>query len=122
MGSVKFDLFYNVINGNRVNTTERRHGINPANMEALPVVPISSIEDVNAAIVAARRIASEWANVPLHERQERVRKLADALESQTADFAKMLTLEQGKPVRTNIKEQSYFIVDTDTVGSSKARS
>ncbi|KAK2591431.1 hypothetical protein QQS21_010871 [Conoideocrella luteorostrata] len=98
MSRVAFDTFQNVIDGKLVSTTNTRHGINPARLEELPSVPVSSQDDVQAAVNAARRAATSWATVPLQERQQRVVQLADALVSQKEEFANMLTLEQGKPL------------------------
>ena len=98
MGSVAFDTFANVIDGKLVSTTSTRHGINPATLEPLPPVPVSTRDNVRDAVAAAKRAAPAWAATPLNDRQQRVVQLADALASRAADFAKMLTLEQGKPV------------------------
>lgn len=98
MSPVTFDKFWNVIDGKLASTAATRHGINPARIEELPPVPVSTQNDVQAAVDAARRAAPAWAAVPLQERQRRVVQLAEALSSQQDDFAKMLTLEQGKTV------------------------
>lgn len=98
MSLVTFDTFANVIDGKLVSTTRTRHGINPATLEPLPPVPVSTRETVHDAVAAARRAAAAWARTPLQGRQERVVQFADALASHAAGFARMLTLEQGKPV------------------------
>ncbi|POR35378.1 Uncharacterized protein TPAR_04436 [Tolypocladium paradoxum] len=98
MGLVVFDTFANVVDGKLVSTASTRHGINPATLEPLPPVPVSTRETVHDAVAAAKLAASGWAETPLNERQQRVVQFADALASQAGDFAKMLTLEQGKPL------------------------
>ena len=98
MAPVTFDKFYNVIDGKLVSTTNTRHGINPARIEELPPVPVSTKQDVDAVVDAAKRAAPAWAATPIEERKRLLVQLADALSSQQDEFAKMLTLEQGKPV------------------------
>ncbi|PNY25946.1 Uncharacterized protein TCAP_04119 [Tolypocladium capitatum] len=105
MSLVAFDTFANVIDGKLVSTTSARHGINPATLEPLPPVPVSTREAVRDAVAAARRAASAWAEVPLEDRQQRVVRFADALAGHTDAFATMLTLEQGKPVGNRLPDK-----------------
>lgn len=104
MGSVglpKFDVFgeyFNTIDGKLSSTTETRQGTNPATGKPLPDVPVSTQEDVDAAVEAAKKAFKGWAKVPYAERQKACRDFADALESHKDDFAKLLTSEQGKPL------------------------
>ncbi|RYP38058.1 hypothetical protein DL768_010824 [Monosporascus sp. mg162] len=63
-----------------------------------PGVPVSTNDDVNKAVDAAKRAAEEWAEVPWDERQQAVKKFADALEALSEDFARMLNKENVKPV------------------------
>lgn len=98
MAPVTFDKFWNIIDGKLVSTANTRHGINPARIEELPAVPVSTKDDVNAAVDAAKRAAPAWAATPIEERKRLLVQFAEALSSQKDEFAKMLTLEQGKPV------------------------
>lgn len=98
MPTVTFDSFANVIDGKLVSTPETRHGINPATKENLFPVPVSTRGTVDTAVAAAKRASAAWSAIPWSERQQCLIRLADAIEAQTEDFAKMLTLEQGKPV------------------------
>lgn len=106
MGSVtvddRFDLFqgfYNTIDGKLTSTASTRHGINPATGKPNPEVPVSTQEDVDNAVTAAKRAFITWSKVPWLERKRAILCFADALEQYTDDFAKLLTQEQGKPVR-----------------------
>ncbi|KAF7558004.1 hypothetical protein G7Z17_g334 [Cylindrodendrum hubeiense] len=98
MEPLNFDHFLNVIDGSLVGTENTRHGINPATLEALPPVPTSTPNDVEAAVAAAKRAAPAWADTPLAKRKQAVSKYADALAENADNFAKMLVLEQGKPL------------------------
>ena len=91
--------FYNIIDGQISKTKETRHGINPATKEELPPVPVSTKEDVDRAVKAARKAFKKWSKVPMEERRQAVLRFADAIMALAADFAKLLTTENGKPVR-----------------------
>jgi acyl-CoA reductase-like NAD-dependent aldehyde dehydrogenase len=98
---VSFEVFYNVINGKLVKGAKSRHSINPATKKANLEVPIASEQDVNDTVDAAVIAFKSWSRVPLEERKERLLKYADAVKEHAADFAKLLTTEQGKPVSCN---------------------
>jgi acyl-CoA reductase-like NAD-dependent aldehyde dehydrogenase len=104
MGSVDgtgFDLsanFYNVINGEKRSSSRKRHGTNPSTMEQLPDVPIASSQDLDEAVRSSRAAFAEWSEVPVEKRKALVNAFADALEAHAEQFARLLTLEQGKPV------------------------
>lgn len=96
---VSFDTFSNVVDGKLKSTASTRHGINPATLEELAPVPVSTQEDLDVAVAAAAKAQVEWAKVPIEKRREAVGRFADALEKKSEDFSAFLTREQGKPVR-----------------------
>lgn len=104
MGSIglpKFEVFgdyYNTINGKLSSTSQTRHGINPATAKPNAPVPVSTQQDVDAAVAAAKEAFKTWSKVPYAERQKACRDFADALEKNKDDFGKLLTQEQGKPL------------------------
>lgn len=110
MSRATFDTFYNVIDGRLVSTASTRHGINPARLEKLAPVPVSTEQDVQAAVDAAKRAGPAWAATPLQDRRRQVERLADAIESQRDELANMLTLEQGKPVCFSSFRAIYFYI------------
>jgi len=105
MGSVglpQFNVFgeyYNTIDGKLSSTQETRHGINPATGKPNAEVPVATEQDVDAAVDAAKKAFKTWSKTPYAERQKALNNFADAIEKHGADFAKLLTQEQGKPVR-----------------------
>ncbi|KEF54501.1 aldehyde dehydrogenase (NAD+) [Exophiala aquamarina CBS 119918] len=104
MGSVDstgFDLsknFYNVINGEKRSSSRTSHGTNPSTMEQLPEAPIASSQDLDKAVRGSRAAFAEWSEVPVEKRKALVNALAGALEAHSEQFARLLTLEQGKPL------------------------
>ncbi|KAK0759423.1 hypothetical protein N5P37_007611 [Trichoderma harzianum] len=112
MAPLDFESFYNVIDGKLEATAETRHGINPATLEQLPPVPVSTRNDVNRAVEAAQRAAAAWAATPIEERKQKVIQYADAVDALANEFGKMMTLEQGKPLSHAIGEAhgaAYFL-------------
>lgn len=98
-GHIDFERSYgNIINGVSSSTKAVRHGVNPATGKALYDVPLSGQEEVDLAVQSARAAFAKWSKIPLKDRQDAVLRFADALEREKAGFAKLLTLEVGKPV------------------------
>lgn len=116
-----FDLwsdYYNVIDGSLKSTHEVRHGINPATGEHLPPVPVSTFADVEDAVEAAQRAFRNWSRTSWVQRAEAVGNFADALEHHALDFAKLLTVEQGKPVCSTSDCERQIVVSNDNYRTS----
>lgn len=70
----------------------------PATNDVLGVVPAASVEDTGLAIAAAARAFETWKNTPAWTRADLIHKVADAMAARTAQAARQITLETGKPV------------------------
>lgn len=93
-----FTTFSNIINGQTTQTKSVRYGINPANKTALFPSPVSSRDDVSAAIKAARTAFGSWKKTPIELRKEKIKALCAELLAHKTEFSRLLTTEQGKPV------------------------
>ncbi|KAH6665009.1 Aldehyde/histidinol dehydrogenase [Halenospora varia] len=93
-----FSSFSNIINGEKRNTKSTIHGVNPATLEALYPVPVSTEEDIDAAIAAARAAFKTWKKTTVEARKQRLRAFAEGLLLHRIEFAHLLTKEQGKPL------------------------
>ncbi|MEY8099650.1 aldehyde dehydrogenase [Falsihalocynthiibacter sp. S25ZX9] len=71
---------------------------NPATEAILGTVPEGTLDDAQAALEAAQRAQPAWAARPAIERAGFVSKLAQAVIDRTEDLARLITLEQGKPI------------------------
>ncbi|WP_027417056.1 aldehyde dehydrogenase family protein [Aneurinibacillus terranovensis] len=82
-------------------STKIRSILNPATEEVMGMVGDGVIEDAEAAIKAARRAfdSGEWPETPVEKRRDYLRKLADLLEASADEFARLETLNTGKPLR-----------------------
>jgi betaine-aldehyde dehydrogenase len=80
---------------------EVRNILNPANGEVIATVTEGNEQDAKKAIQAAKQAFYEsgWWDTPASERARLLFAVANQLEAQAADFAKLETLNNGKPLR-----------------------
>ncbi|MGH2687056.1 MAG: aldehyde dehydrogenase family protein, partial [Actinomycetota bacterium] len=72
----------------------------PATGETLGEVPISTPEDVDAAARAARDGLEAMERMTVFERAELLHRAADLMEARKEELGRLLSVEQGKPLRT----------------------
>lgn len=72
--------------------------INPATGEPFATAPRASVAQADAAIAAAKAAVPGWVAVPWAERQAKLIALADAIAARKDEIARVLTMEQGKPL------------------------
>ncbi|KAM0541238.1 hypothetical protein ACHAPJ_013326 [Fusarium lateritium] len=94
---IDFNTFSNIINGQTRDTSATRHGVNPSTCEALPPSPVSTHEDIDEAVKAARTAFQSWRKTTVELRKEKIKALAAELLAHKDEFSRLLTLEQGKP-------------------------
>ena len=70
----------------------------PYSGDQLDTVPLASSEQVEACLTAAAAGADSMAALTAHERSEILNRAADLLDAQVEDFARTISLEQGKPI------------------------
>src|SRR5579862_4122186 len=74
--------------------------VSPVTGETLAEVPDAGPDDVDAAVAAARRAQPAWAARSAWERAAICHAIADLIDERREDFARELTMEQGKPYAT----------------------
>jgi succinate-semialdehyde dehydrogenase / glutarate-semialdehyde dehydrogenase len=72
--------------------------LNPATGEAIGTVAHAERADLDAALAAAEKGFAAWKKVSAHERYRLMRRAADGLRGRADAVAKLMTLEQGKPI------------------------
>lgn len=72
--------------------------INPVNGEVIGQLAKASIADLDAALAATDRGFKIWRHTPAFERYGIMRKAAQILRERANDIARLMTLEQGKPL------------------------
>lgn len=90
--------YLNTVNGQLVDSDKSFESINPATGEALGRAPISTQQQVVAAIAAARAAQPAWAARPDAERKALTMQVAEAIKSNAPYLAEWVTREQGKPL------------------------
>ena len=81
--------------------------VNPANLETIGNVPDRSPSEAVLAADAAGRAAAGWAATPAVEREAVLLRAAALMEENREALARLITLEQGKPLEESRGEIDY---------------
>jgi betaine-aldehyde dehydrogenase len=103
----------NFIDGEFVDPAEGRteEVTNPANGEAIAEMPLSTEEDVNRAVAAAKRAFPGWAATPPGERATALLKLADLIEEHADELSDLEAADAGKPRGAFHDDEIPFMCD-----------
>ena len=85
----------------------------PASQEVLDAVPAGTPEDVERAVAAARRAFPGWRQTPAPERANILHQAAAKMRQHFEELARLLTLEEGKPLPENEEEIDWSINTID---------
>jgi betaine-aldehyde dehydrogenase len=85
--------------------------VNPANGEVIARAPLSTEEDVDRAVKAARAAAPDWEDATPAERSRGLLRIADAFEQRADEIADLETMDAGKLRRTMFSEEISPMVD-----------
>src|SRR5271166_3936898 len=85
--------------------------LNPATGEELARAPISSAEDVDRAVGAARRAFAGWSSRTPALRSEALLALADALGEHGEEIARLEALNAGKPIEAVKGDEIPVMID-----------
>jgi acyl-CoA reductase-like NAD-dependent aldehyde dehydrogenase len=98
--------FRMLIDGKLVGGARTLDVIDPATGEHFATCPCADLDQLNAAVGAAKRAFPAWTQVPIEDRRARLLAIADDLEMRVDELAPLLTHEQGKPLADAIREVS----------------
>jgi succinate-semialdehyde dehydrogenase/glutarate-semialdehyde dehydrogenase len=89
----------NFVGGEWVETSGEnvREIVSPVTGETIAEVPDASPEDVDRAVAAARAAQPRWAALSAWDRARICHAIADLIDERREEFARELSLEQGKP-------------------------
>ena len=79
----------------------------PSNGEAIGRVAVADREDLDDALAAAARGFDVWRRVPALERAKKMREAARLLRERADGIARLLTLENGKPLAEALAEVRF---------------
>ncbi len=102
----------NFIDGERSPPSGETEAIlNPATGEELARAPISSAEDVDRAVQAARRAFDGWSNTTPAQRAQALLALADLIEEHGDEIARLEALNAGKPIEAVKNDEIPVMAD-----------
>ncbi|HSL01742.1 MAG TPA: NAD-dependent succinate-semialdehyde dehydrogenase [Rubrobacteraceae bacterium] len=81
--------------------------VNPANGEVLAALPDAGREEMQRAIDAAARAQDEWGETTAQHRAGTMREAARLMHERQEHLARVMTLEQGKPIAESRGEIAY---------------
>ena len=87
-----------LINGALVDGDAEMDVINPATEEVLAKCPRASEAQLDAAVAAAQAAFPAWRDTPIAERKAKLTEIADIIQANATELARLLTQEQGKPL------------------------
>jgi betaine-aldehyde dehydrogenase len=113
MATISKAKLQNFIDGQFVDAAEgaTEEVTNPANGEVIAEMPLSTEEDVNRAVAAAKAAFPGWSTTPVGERAAAIMKLADLLEEHAEELSDLEAADAGKPRHAFFEDEMPFLVD-----------
>jgi betaine-aldehyde dehydrogenase len=107
MATATASKLQNFINGELVDPVEGQteEVLNPSTGEVIAEAPLSTQEDVDQAVAAARKAFETWSVTPPGERAAALLKLADTIEEHAEEFADLESADAGKPRKAFIEDE-----------------
>jgi aminobutyraldehyde dehydrogenase len=90
---------------------EAERVLNPATGELLASLPEASVDQVNKAVSAAHRAFDGWSETTPGERSRLLLRLADAIEARGEEFARLESLNCGKPYARALGDEIPAVAD-----------
>jgi acyl-CoA reductase-like NAD-dependent aldehyde dehydrogenase len=87
-----------LINGRLEEGDAKMDVINPATEDVLAVCPRASKAQLDKAVAAAKAAFPVWSKTSIAERKKALLAIAEVIEKNAGDLARLLTQEQGKPI------------------------
>jgi betaine-aldehyde dehydrogenase len=84
--------------------------VEPATEQVMAEVPRAGVEEVDAAVAAAKEAFPGWRDVEPADRATALRRLADAIESEADDLATVEARNAGKPI-TDARGEIAMVVE-----------
>jgi len=97
-------LYSPCIGGNFTPTEKTFEVKSPYNQQVIAQCSLALSEELEEAILAAQRIEEEMAGMPSYQRQNILNGIANGMERERENLAKILCLEAGKPMKYSLGE------------------
>ncbi len=107
MATATASKLQNFINGESVDPVEGQteNVINPATGETIAEAPLSTAEDVDRAVAAARKAFETWSRATPADRATALIKLADAIDEHADELADLESADAGKPRKAFLEDE-----------------
>lgn len=92
------NTFPNIFGGKVASVSESFDVTNPSTLTKVGTAPKAGLADLDIAIEAASLAFPSWSKLPDAKRQDYCNKVAGLLDEHHEELAKLITLEQGKPM------------------------
>ncbi len=121
--STQVDVLGNFIDGELLAPDGETEAIlNPATGEELARAPVTSAEEVDRAVLAARRAFEGWSTTTPGQRAGALLALANLLEEHGEEIARLEALNAGKPIEAVRNDEIPVMVDNLRFFAGAARS
>src|SRR3954449_3013202 len=114
MATISKSRLQNFIDGEFVDSAEgaTEEVTNPANGEVIADMPLSTEEDVNRAVAAAKGAFPGWSTTTPAERATAMLKLADLLDEHAEELSDLEAADAGKPRNAFLEDEMPAVSDT----------
>jgi betaine-aldehyde dehydrogenase len=113
MATATVTKLQNFIDGQLVDPAEgaTEEIVNPATGEAIAEAPLSTAEDVDRAVAAARKAFETWSVTTPAERSTALLKLADVIDEHADEIAELESADAGKPRKAVAEDEVPVMAD-----------
>jgi betaine-aldehyde dehydrogenase len=114
MATISKSRLQNFVDGEFVDSADgaTEEVTNPANGEVIAEMPLSTEEDVNRAVAAAKSAFEGWSTAIPSERAAAMLKLADIIDEHAEEFADLEAADAGKPRGAMLEDEMPAVSDT----------
>lgn len=109
--TVQFDTQMLIGASFEAGTEGEEHILNPRTGETILRLPEASSSQIDRAVEAARKAFVGWSRTTPAERSNLLLKIADRIEREAEEFARLESLNTGKPINAALNDEIPAIVD-----------
>jgi acyl-CoA reductase-like NAD-dependent aldehyde dehydrogenase len=95
--------------------------VSPSTGEVIGSVPEGTRADVERAVDGARRAWPAWAAMSAFDRAAAMERVAEVIDSRREELARTLTLDQGKPLRAEARDEVEELLAYFSMAAADAR-
>ncbi|ABH00703.1 aldehyde dehydrogenase (plasmid) [Rhodococcus jostii RHA1] len=101
--------FAMLIDGELVDGATSQNVIDPATEDVIATAPVADSAQVDQAVHAALKAFHTWQHSTFSERSTIIDRIADAIEKRREEIARIITLENGKPLKSAQDEVDWSL-------------